>query len=353
MWNPFGSLAKSGRGLWNSIRDPLLGTRPPPVNPDDPRYQLQHGQQMGDYATGLLGRGTQAPQVGRTAIDQGPQNQFRGGELALMQQLQGVASGQQQGAGEMAVRRQVAQALAAQQAQQRMARGGNAAIAARAGARAAGDLGVNAAGMSAQSALSDQAQARGALGQLLGQGRSADIGLASTQAGLDQQRVLANQQAGLQQQGLNNQMDLGLLSQLLGMDQATLEAQLGLTGLQQQYGGTKGYLGDLLSAGGQMGAAYAMKSDRRAKRNISDGSGAMREFLDGLKPVTWDYKDPKDGKGRHGGVIAQDVERSRLGREIVSDTPDGKVLDARKVLHVLLGAAAHLNDRVGRLENGR
>lgn len=334
---------------WTSM---LFGSRPPQVTPNDPRYQLQHGQQMGDYAVGLLGRGTQAPQVGRTEINQGPQSQFRGGELGLMRQLQGVASGQQQGAGEMAVRRQVAQAMAAQQAQQRMARGGNAAIAARAGVRAAGDLGVNAAGLSAQSALSDQAQARGALGQLLGQGRSADIGLASTQAGLDQQRGLANQQAGLQQQGLNNQMDLGLLSQLLGMDQATLQAQLGLTGLQQQFGGVEGYMGDILAAGGALGAAY-LKSDRRTKRNVEDGAAAMREFLDHLKPVTWDYLDPQDGKGKHAGVIAQDVERSRIGREIVSDTPGGKALDGRKVMHALLGAAAHLNDRVGRLEKGR
>lgn len=359
-------------GWWTNTKKTLFGTEAPPVDPT--QFRPQHGGIISGFIQEQLGRGGAAPTVtaptaGRTAVAMGPQDQFRARELALADQLGGVASGQQMGAGEMGVRRQMQQALAGLQAQQRMARGSNAATAARSAVRAGGDMGVNAAGMSAQAALGDQQAARGMLGQLLGQGRGADIGLATTQAGLDQQRNLANAQMGLQagmanqganlqQQGLNNQWDLGLLGQLLGLDQAQLQAQLAATGMQQQFGNKPGLLGDLLGVGGQVGAAALsnpnLVSDERKKKNVADGKDAVRGFLDSLAPKEFDYKAPKKhGEGRFLGVMAQDVERSRLGKEIVRDTPDGKALDGRKVLSALLASVADLHGRTKALEGGK
>src|SRR4051812_8481556 len=89
-----------------------------------PQYQDR------DQILALINQGY-AP--GGVASNQAPQLQmgndpFRRAQLAQMQQLQGIASGQQQGAGELATQRQYANAMAAQQAQARMARGGNAAL---------------------------------------------------------------------------------------------------------------------------------------------------------------------------------------------------------------------------------
>lgn len=357
-----GGLTSGGIGgffqnLGGGVKDWLLGEKAPAINPDDPRYQLQHGGLMSTFASGRLGQGGQAPTVNGANIATGPQNQFRTQELGLAQQLQRVGSGQEMGAGELATRRQVGQALAGIQSGQRMARGGNAAIGARAAARAAGDLGVNAAGMSREAALQDQTAARGLLAGVLGQGRGADIGLATSQAGLNQQANLANQQANLQQQGLNNQMDLGLLSQLLGMDQATLQAQLALQGMQQQYGNRPGALGDILGVGGQIGAAAASNpaiwSDEKLKENVTDGEAAVREFLGALRPKTFDYKDPKHGGKRVTGVMAQDAERSKLGKAIVKDTPEGKQLDSNRVASALLASVAVLDRRLAKLEPKR
>src|SRR5262245_13519705 len=73
---------------------------------------------------------------GGTANMRAPQLQlgsdpFRAAQLQQLSKLQGVASGQQQGAGELAAQRQMAQAMAAQQALARAQRGGNAALAYR------------------------------------------------------------------------------------------------------------------------------------------------------------------------------------------------------------------------------
>lgn len=243
-------------GAWDTFKNVMFGGMGQQIDPNQAR--LQGGDFMRDYLRGQLGGvgGRQAPQVGAAQVAQGPQSQFRGQQQQLAGQLMGVASGQQMGAGEMAVRRQMQQAMAQQVAQSRMARGGNAAIAARAGARAMGDLGVNAAGQSAQAAMGDQTQARGLLAGVLGQGREQDIGLASQNAALQQQANLANQAAKLQQLGMNDEQIARLLGQMYGVDAAELQARLGvMQGNQQQHG----IFGDLLQAAGGLGAAYIMK----------------------------------------------------------------------------------------------
>lgn len=309
-----------------------------------------------DYITGAAqqgidgAQGRNSPNSRAALINQRPQSQFRNQEMALANQLGRVASGQDAGAGELAVRRQFAQANAAQQSAARM-RGGNAALAARAGARGIGDMAVNAAGQSQIAGLQDQTQARGLLANVLQQGRGADIGLATTQAGLQQQTNLANQSAALQQQGMNDQYQLGMMGQLTEAQKAQMQAQMQLQALRLSPE-QAGYLGPILQAGGSVGAAAAM-SDRRTKKNVEDGRGAVREFLSKLKASTWDYKDEKHGRGRHAGVMAQDVEKSKLGKDIVIETPEGKMLDTKKALGAVLASVADLHSRLERAERGK
>lgn len=305
----------------------------------------------------------QAPQANLTALGgpaqvaTGPQDQWRQMQMDQAQQLQRVATGQQQGAGELAALRAAQQAIAGQQAQAHMMRGGAAPGAALGAARNIMTIGGNVAGQAQQAALNDQQAANGQLLNSLNAGRGADIGLASTQAQLNQQTALtqgqmdqatklANMDAQLRQTGMNDQARLAYLSQLTGMDAAQLQAQMMAYTAAKQ---SPGVLGSYLQAGGQIAGA-AMMSDERVKTDITDGAKDIDNMLDALRPKTYSYKDPKHGVGPRTGIMAQDLERSEAGRRVVVEVADGKALDVNKALSAALAASARLNERVRALE---
>ena len=205
----------------------------------------------GDPNAGYWGQDVthfQAPQTQAAQLQMG-NDPFRAAQLQQMGQLQGIASGQQRGAGELAVQRQAQQALAAQQAQARMARGGNAALAYRNAAGQSAAIGSSAAGASRQAALQDQMNAQGLLSGLSAQGRGADINVSGQNANLQQQAGIQN--AGMQQQNqvINSGNYMGLLSQLNQMNGNQLAATAGQP-VQPGIGG------QLLSTGGQALGAY-------------------------------------------------------------------------------------------------
>lgn len=198
------------------------------LNPQGANYGTTNS-----YLKNALGNVNQSP------LNFGQANAVNQQQSNLAQQLQGVSTGAQKGAGEMAVDRQVGQQSAAQQALARMAHGSNAALAARQAARTTGDIGAQGAGMAAQSALTDQANARNQLAGVLGQ----------------------QQQGAYQQQGLNlnqyqaqNQAAQGYLQQLMGQDQNQYNNQLAKNQLNMQ---DQGHLGQLINAAGQVGMTYA------------------------------------------------------------------------------------------------
>lgn len=198
----------------------------------------------------------QAAQAQGTQLQLGD-DPFRQSQLQQVGQLQQIASGQQQGAGELAVQRQMQQALAAQQAQARMARGGNAALAYRNAANQSAALGSTAAGLGQQAALQDQSAAQAALTGALGQGRGADISVAGQNANLGQQLNLSNAQMQQQQQQQNAANYLALLQQLQNLNSAELgyaQAPAIAAGQNQT-----NLLGGLLSAGGAIGGKLAGK----------------------------------------------------------------------------------------------
>lgn len=186
--------------------------------------------QRGYLQNDFLNRG--APQ-----LDASQANQTRGQQGQLAGMLFQQATGQAPGAGEMAVNRQVNQGMAQQTSAAQMARGADAALAMRNAARSKADLGVNGAGMAAQAQQVDQMNAQNNLAGLLGGMRQQDIGTAA-----------ANQQSALSQQ----QLQLGALAQLLGVDQAALQQDLARRGLKLQ---DKGMAPTLVQTGGQVLAA--------------------------------------------------------------------------------------------------
>ena len=198
---------------------------------------------------------------------------FRRAQLAQMQQLQGIASGQQVGAGELATQRQYANALAAQQAQARMARGGNAALAYRNAANQSAALGSTAAGMGQQAALQDQQAAQGMLGQVGAAGRSADYNVANANAAYQQST-----------QNANNANYMALLQSLGQLDQGQFGAQAAAQAYGQQR--NDALLGAGISAAGQY-LAMRQRGQGPGQAPAPDASGNFTRDGDTYNTNTW------------------------------------------------------------------
>jgi hypothetical protein len=286
-----------------------------------------------DYARGQLGQNAGAPQFG--SADAAAVNAQQS-QLAAM--LQRQAMGQQAGAGELAVNRQVGQATAAQQAQAMMARGQNAALAARNAARNTADIGTTGAGMAAQAQMSDQVNAQNQLSQLLNAQRGQDINIGQ-----------GNQAAQVQTTGQNNTFNLGLLANLLGVDTATLQAQLNKAQIDA---GDKGIMPGIIQTAGTIAAG---KSDKTLKTDIRDGGKEADDVMSKIRASSYRYKnEPRDGTGRRLGVMAQDLEKSKMGKEAVvplPDLPGKKGVDMFKGLSVALASVGRLHERLSAVEN--
>lgn len=95
---------------------------------------------------------------------------------------------------------------------------------------------------------------------------------------------------------------------------------------------------------GAAGSAAAAMSDKRAKTDIHKPSdAAVDDLADRLSAYTWRYKPGYEdsGYGEHGGVMAQEVEKSPLGRKFVSEDSEGtKHVDVLSLAGLMASAAA-------------
>src|SRR5882757_4759158 len=337
------------------------------------------------YAPGGITQQT-SPQAQAAQLQMG-NDPFRRAQLRQVGQLQQIASGQQQGAGELAAQRQTANAQAAQQALARMARGSNAGLAYRGAANQTASAGLNGVGMGQQAALQDQQAAQEMLANAVNAGRGADINVAGQNAGFQQQAGLSNAAMQGQTQQQNAQNYLALLSQLSGMDATQLTGQNASNMANSQM--NNALLGAGISAGGQILASnlgrstqpaataapatytsdsggmpdVGQYSDKRVKKNIRVADSANDDMLDKLVPSSWDYKDDRMGKGRRTGVMAQDLEKSKVGDKIVYDVPEipgfgpkakplpaAKAIDLGAAVSALLASSARLHHRLKAVE---
>jgi len=95
--------------------------------------------------------------------------------------------------------------------------------------------------------------------------------------------------------------------------------------------------------------AMAM-SDENQKTDVEKFDSS--EFLDNLTGKKYKYKDPKFGQGQQVGVMAQDLEKSEAGNQMVSDSPEGKMVDFSKSGPPILASLADINERLKRIEGG-
>lgn len=345
-----------------SVKDTIFGGQATKGIDVKPEHYGQATDQLGTMAVNAGNRQAptaQAYQMGPAyQLNAGQADQSRAGMAGVANRLGGIASGTQAGAGELAVNRQVDSATAAQQAAAHIARGANAALAMRNAARNTMDIGLAGAGQAAQAQMGDQAQANAQLGQLYGQMRSGDVDVAGQnaqlgqqamiqQAQMGQQTALANMQAQLAQTGMNDQQQIAAMGQMLGWDQAKINAELQRAAIAS---GDKGILSGILQAGG---AALATKSDERLKTDIADGSADVDDLLSKLKAKSYRYKNPADGEGLRLGIMAQDLAKSKMGAATLVKVDDEHLgFDNSKAISASLASIARLHERLSKLESG-
>ncbi len=116
--------------------------------------------------------------------------------------------------------------------------------------------------------------------------------------------------------------------------------------------GNEGLLNTAFGQGvGQGVGSAASKSDRTDKEAIEEFDS--RDFLDNLNAYIFEYKDKEvDGKGKHIGIMAQELENTELGKRFVVEVAGSKYIDYQRMSGLLLGCIVDMNTRLRRLENG-
>ncbi len=177
----------------------------------------------------------------------------------------------------------------------------------------------------------------------------------------DKRLAAINQQAGLmgQEANMTNQAAGFLTARLqdaVARQNALQQARLAAVSGQQQANMTnaqlkaskKSALDNAVAVGTVAAKAYA--SDINLKTNIKEvpesllpNKSDVFEFLDALKPYYYEYKNPERfGQGSRMGIMAQDLEKTKLGKDLVIDTPEGKLVDIGKGLGVALASLSVL-----------
>jgi hypothetical protein len=143
----------------------------------------------------------------------------------------------------------------------------------------------------------------------------------------------------------------------LGAAQSNLEAGLAGSRMRSEFIGSLAASAAKVAGGG--GGAAGANSDVSLKENMNQseksGSEMVEEFLNALKSYTYNYKDKenngqKNPDGKVTSVMAQDLEKSKLGKQMVTEGPEGKMVDYGQGMAPLFAAIAELNQRTKKLE---
>lgn len=103
----------------------------------------------------------------------------------------------------------------------------------------------------------------------------------------------------------------------------------------------------------------AAMSDERAKTDVRDGTADAREFLEALKAHKYKYRDEVKGApgvkdGEHVSPMAQELERTSIGKSLVSEGSDGyKRVDYTRAMGTVLSSLGDIHARLKAVEKGR
>lgn len=98
------------------------------------------------------------------------------------------------------------------------------------------------------------------------------------------------------------------------------------------------------------GAGQTMaRSDERTKKAVTPADKELAEMFDKVDAVSFEYKG-EPGK-RVAGVMAQDLERSKLGRDMVTEVEGVKHIKIPQAVSALMAAQKIIMDKLGKLES--
>lgn len=236
---------------------------------------------------------------------------------ALIAQLSKQAMGQGPSLAEAQLRSATNRNLSQQLAAAASMRGRNPAAAQRQILNAQGDAGRQLAEQSSVARLQEQNQAAQQLAQ--------------------QQQMADNLQQNAAQQGFQTAIAPATMAQNYDLARAGIKAQNNQA--------------DKQLLGGVIGAGATLLSDENQKTAVRSGASKASNFLDTLSAKEFNYK-PSAGQapGKKVGVMAQDLEKSAVGKQMVKDTPTGKAIDVAQGLGAVLAATAEMNQRLKKLE---
>ena len=112
-------------------------------------------------------------------------------------------------------------------------------------------------------------------------------------------------------------------------------------------------MSQVLQTAATVAPMVAAFSDRGLKKNIRKAKDKdlmepkeIDGFLNDLYAYQYNYKDAGHGTGKQVGVMAQDLEKTQLGKQMVEETPQGKQINAAKGLGLAMASQARLNQRL-------
>lgn len=193
--------------------------------------------------------------------------------------------------------------------------------------------------------IDQSANSRGLLYSGLKQG--AEASAANDIAGQTQNKIMQNN-ANLNNYATNygSQVSQSNIANQQGNVSAALQ-NYGY-GLQQQAQNNQ-MLGGLLSGAATLGGAALIASDEKLKDNVKNADSDADDMVDKLDAKSYSYKEDPEKK-EHMGILAQDLEKSPMGKAIVVETPEGKHVDAKKALSAVLAVQSVLNKRLKKVE---
>jgi hypothetical protein len=105
-------------------------------------------------------------------------------------------------------------------------------------------------------------------------------------------------------------------------------------------------------AGAPSGSMINPGSDEKLKVDVKNTPEAeFQALMDSLNSKTFEYKDPKTyGKGKNMGIIAQDLQKTPVGKSLVIPQSDGLHVDGSKAGLAALSGLALINERLKKLE---
>ena len=365
---------------------PDFATPPPATAADlsnnrNPMAAVLAANALGRYAVdqrgkmpGLLDKSAYAPLTGgydfRLGANQalagsretaGDMNRSRG----ALDLLQAAAQGRGPSAADIAAQQQMAagqRAIAAQAASAPYSAAGQ-----RAATYATADLGQRVAGQAALAKARERIAAQQAYAQGSGAqaNRQAALETRRGQLGLGYRKTdLAQRQSdrGAAMQGNQDVLNKYKADRGIGAQESAANKQL-----------ASNVISGVMQAAGS-GAAAAF-SDVRAKENIQPAGSDIRQLLSMVKPERYQYRDarhdpdyeeeegpemaatpitlPVEGRPERVGVMAQDLERSKLGSQMVGQGPDGmRYVDysPNKFNPMALAAMADMHRRLQKIE---